>query len=122
MREIRSSGSVEGVMGNRDSYSDFSIDFALMAEGNLPARGWRVNFDPDRTQGRLRRLLLGLLLGPTRRAECSPAGQPHLHFKTLPVRRPLLADDGITGRRASNRLDDLLQSRLVIARLSDGGS
>jgi len=32
MREFRSSGSVEGVMGNHDSYSDFSGESAYAAQ------------------------------------------------------------------------------------------
>ena len=33
MREIRSSGSVEGVMGNHDSYSDSSLPASALAAG-----------------------------------------------------------------------------------------
>jgi hypothetical protein len=32
MREIRSSGSVEGVLGNHDSYSDFDFTVELFSE------------------------------------------------------------------------------------------
>ena len=35
MREIRSSGSVEGVMGNHDSYSDFTLIIPSAAQLKL---------------------------------------------------------------------------------------
>ena len=46
MREIRSSGSVEGVMGNHDSYSDFFPTLSLYIanckslEHFLVSRSW----------------------------------------------------------------------------------
>src|SRR5437899_1561687 len=48
MREIRQSGSVEGVMGNHDSYSDSSVWFTNYWKGALrpgrslkrPTRSW----------------------------------------------------------------------------------
>jgi hypothetical protein len=36
MREIRLSGSVEGVMGNHDSYSDFGIIDTIYTFGFVP--------------------------------------------------------------------------------------
>jgi hypothetical protein len=38
MRESRSSGSVEGVMGNHDSYSDFSC--STVKGGSIPSSHW----------------------------------------------------------------------------------
>jgi hypothetical protein len=39
MRQFRSSGSVEGVMGNHDSYSDFAASHPL-ARGRLSKHGF----------------------------------------------------------------------------------
>jgi len=49
MRETRSSGSVEGVMSNRDPYSDF--DFQLRAE--LPDSLDRLNLGSIDTSNKL---------------------------------------------------------------------
>jgi hypothetical protein len=46
MREIRSSGSVEGVMGNHDSYSDylwtnaFGVRMYYMCGSVIPSSAW----------------------------------------------------------------------------------
>ena len=51
MREIRSSGSVEGVMSNHDSYSDFLLVCVRWMRYTLAQRGCRRDRLPRRLKG-----------------------------------------------------------------------
>jgi hypothetical protein len=71
MREIRSSGSVEGVMSNRDSYSDFLLVVSAVCGTCLPGGCAVAKLLPrrvDRICGRGPKLALGEESTPRRGA------------------------------------------------------
>jgi hypothetical protein len=69
MREIRSSGSVEGVMSNRDSYSDFLLVCLRYMLARRVCRRDPLPRRLDRICGRGPRLAMGQESAPRRGAQ-----------------------------------------------------